>query len=146
MRDRYHPKMLMYALDKLFYIYAQIKNSQRDEKVMLAYKILCILANRCTESCNRIAKMGMPDALALLNVEDAQHLEHLVWAVYDGALLVGPWPKLLGTRTWCAVLAGLQQHIYRGHNDVAHCLPQTLGSWDHEKQVEALHHGGGLSR
>ena len=27
MRDRYHPKMLLYALDKLFYIYVQIKNS-----------------------------------------------------------------------------------------------------------------------
>ena len=33
-------KMLLYALDELFYVYAQIKNSQRDEKVMLAYEIL----------------------------------------------------------------------------------------------------------
>ena len=89
--------------------------------------------------------MGVPDTLALLNIKDARHLEPLVWAVYDGTLLVGPWSKLLGAHTWCAVLAGLQQHIYRGCNNVAHCLPQTLGSWDHEERVEALHHMGGLS-
>ena len=71
MRDGYHPKMLMYALDELFYIYAQIKNSQRDEKVVLAYEILCISANRCTDRCNGIEKTGVPDALALLNIEDA---------------------------------------------------------------------------
>ena len=27
MMDRYHPKMLLYALDKLFYVYTQVKNS-----------------------------------------------------------------------------------------------------------------------
>ena len=84
MRDGYCPKMLLYALDKLFYVFAQIKNSHRDDKVVLAYEILCISANRCTDQCNGIEKMGVLDALALLNVEDAQHLEHLAWAVYDG--------------------------------------------------------------
>ena len=64
----------------------------------------------------------MPDALALLNMNDACHLERLAWAVYDGALLVGLW----GDRPWCTVLARLHKHIYRGHNDVAHCPPQTL--------------------
>ena len=132
-------------LDELFYIYAQIKNSHRDEKVMLAYKILCISANRYTDRCNKTEKMGVPDALALLNVEDARYLERLVWAMYDGTLLVDPQPQLLGTCTWCAMLAGLQRHICRGHDDVAHCPPQMLGSWDHEEWVEALHHMGSLS-
>ena len=50
MRDGYCPKMLLYALDELFYIYVQIKNSQRlDDKLVLAYEILCISANRCTD-------------------------------------------------------------------------------------------------
>ena len=142
MRDGYHPKMLLYALDELFYVSAQIKNSHRDEKVVLAYEILCISANRCTDRYNGIEKMGIPDALALLNIQDARHLEHLAWAVYDSALLVGPRPELLGTHTWCTVLAGLQRHIYRGCDDAAHCPPQTLGSWDHEEWVEALHHMG----
>ena len=126
-------------------LHTQIKNSHKDDKVVLAYEILCISANRCTDRRNRIEKTGVPDTLALLNVEDAWHLERLAWVVYDSAILVGLRPKLLGIHAWCAVLAGLQRHIYRGHNDVAHCPPQMLGSWDHEEWVEALRHMGGLS-
>ena len=145
MRDGYRPKMLLYALDKLFYIYSQVKNLRRaDEKVILAYEILCISANRCTDQWNRIKKTGVPDALALLNVDDIRHLECLAWVVYDGVLLVGPWPKLLGDHPWCTVLAGLHKHIYRGHEDAAHCPPQMLGSWDCQERIEALRRVGGL--
>ena len=71
MRNGYHPKMLLYALDELFYVYAQVKNSWRvDDKLLLAYEILCISANHCTDRWNRIKKTSMPDALALLIVED----------------------------------------------------------------------------
>ena len=129
MRDGYRPKMLLYALDKLFYVYAQIKNSQRaDDKLVLAYEILCISANHCMDWQNRVKKTGVPNALALLNMADVRHLERLTWAVYDGM-----------------VLAGLQQHIYRGHDNVAHCPPQMLSSWDHKEQVEALRCVGSLS-
>ena len=138
--------MLVYALDELFYVYAQIKNSQRaDDKLVLAYEILCISANRCTDWQNGVEKTSVPNALGLLNGADICHLERLVWAVYDGVLLVGPWHKLSGNHPWCTVLAGLQRHIYRGHDDAAHCPPQMLCSWDHEERVEALYHVGGLS-
>ena len=118
---------------------------QRQHELMLAYEILCISANCCTNQRKRIEKTGMPDALALLNVGDVHHLKCLAWVVYDGVLLVDPWPKLSGDHPWCTVLAGLQQHIYRGHKDVAHCPPQTLSSWDHQEWVEALRHVGSLS-
>ena len=109
MRDGYHPKMLLYVLDELFYIYTQVKNSQRvDDKLVLAYKILYISANCCTDRRNGIKKISVPDALALLNMEDVQHLERLTWAVYDDVLLVGPRPELSGNHPWCTVLAGLQ--------------------------------------
>ena len=146
MRDGYHPKMLLYALDELFYIHAQVKNSHRvDNKLVLAYEILCISANCCTDRWNRVKKTGMPDALALLNVNDVHHLECLMWAVCDSALLVGPRPKLSGDHPWCTVLAGLHKHIYRGHEDVAHCPPQMLGSWDCQEWIEALQRVGSLS-
>ena len=145
MRDGYHPKMLLYALDELFYIYSQVKNLWRaDEKVVLTYEILCISANQCTDRWNRIKKTSMPHTLALLNVNDVRHLECITWAVYDGALLVGPQPKLLGDHPWCTVLAGLHKHIYRGHEDVAHCPPQMLGSWDCQGWIEALWRVGSL--
>ena len=144
MRDEYHPKMLLYVLDELFYVYIQVKNSQRaNDKLVLTYDILCILANCCMDQRNGIKKTGVPGALALLNVEDIWHLECLIWAVYDGVLLVGH--ELSGNCPWCTVLAGLQRHIYRGHDDVAHFPPQMLSSWDHEERVEAQHHVGGLS-
>ena len=78
-------------------------------------------------------------------MEDVHHLKCLTWVVYDGVLLVGPQPELSGDRPWCTVLAGLQQHIYRGRDDVAHCPLQMLSSWDHQEWVEALHCVGGLS-
>ena len=139
MRDGYHLKMLLSTLDELFYIYPQIKNLWRaDEKIILAYEILCISANQCTDQWHGVEKTSMPDTLALLNVNDAHHLKCLVWPVYDGALLVGPQSELPGDHPWCTVLAGLQKHIYRGCNDVAHCPPHTLGFWDCQEQIEAL--------
>ena len=80
----------------------------------------------------------MLDALSLLNVNNSHHLKHLMWAVYDGALLVGGWPELPGRHPWCTVLAGLYKHIYRGCEDMAHCLLHMLASWDCQERVEVL--------
>ena len=114
-------------------------------KIVVTYEILCHSANWCTERWHAFKKTGMPDALALLNMDDACHLECLTWAVYDGTLLVGPWPKLPGDHPWCTVLAGLHKHIYRGRDDAVHCLLHTLGSWDWQEQIEVLWRGGRLS-
>ena len=104
MRDGYCWKMLLFMLDELFYIYSQVKDLQKaDEKVILTYELLCLSTNWCTDRQNGVEKTGMPDALALLNMNDACHLERLAWAVYDGALLVGLWPELQGNRPWCTV-------------------------------------------
>ena len=139
MRDGYCPKMLLFMLDELFYIYLQIKNLQRaDKKIVLAYEILCISTNQCTDWWHGVKKTSVPNALALLNVNNSHHLECLTWAVYDGTLLVGQQPKLPGDDPWCTVLVGLQKHIYRGHNDVAHCLPHMLGSWNCQEWIEVL--------
>ena len=86
----------------------------------------------------------MPYALSLLNVNDACHLEHLMWVVYDRALLVGRQPELPGNHQWCTMLAGFYKHIYRGRDDTAHCPPQTLASWDCQERTEALCREGKL--
>ena len=115
-----------------------------DEKIIVAYEILCLSALRCTKRWHGLERKGMPDTLSLLNVNDAQHLKCLTWAVYDGALLVGKRPKLPGNRPWCMVLAGLYRHIYRDHEDMAHCSPYTLASWGCQERVEVLHREGRL--
>ena len=86
----------------------------------------------------------MLDALSLLNVNDTRHLKPLAWVVYDGALLVGKWPELPGNHQWCTVLAGLYKHIYRGPDDMAHCLPHTLASWDCQERTKVLCQEGKL--
>ena len=146
MRDGYQPKMLLFALDELFYIYVQIKKQWRaDKKIVIAYEILYLSVNRCTDWQHSLEKTGEPDTLALLNMDDPCHLECFTLAVYDGALLLGPWPELPGGHPWCTVLAGLHRHIYRGCDDVAHCLPHMLGSWDCQEWIEVLQRGGRLS-
>ena len=57
--------------------------------MVMVYEILGLAVLRCTERWHGSEKQGMPDALSLLNTNEACHLEHLAWAVYDGALLVG---------------------------------------------------------
>ena len=50
MHDGYRPKMLLFALDELYYIFDQIKKQQRaDEKIVVAYEILCLSTQQCTE-------------------------------------------------------------------------------------------------
>ena len=145
LREGYWPKMLLYALDELFYVFDQVKWQRgTDEKLIVAYEILCLSTLRCTERRHGYEKKGVPDALSLLNVNDACHLERLTWVVYDGALLVGKWPELPGNCQWCTVLAGLYKHIYRGHDDAAHCPPYTLASWDCQERTKALHQEGKL--
>ena len=145
LHDGYQPKMLLYALDELFYVFDQVKRQQgMDKKLVVVFEILCLSALRCTEWQHGSEKKGLSESLSLLNVNDARHLEHLMWAVYDGALLVGLWPKLLGNCLWCTVLAGLYKHIYRGHNDAAHYLPYMLASWDCQERTKVLRREGRL--
>ena len=139
LHEGYRPKMLLYALNKLFYIYDQVKNQQCiDERLVVAYEILGLAALHCTKWWHGSDKQGVPDALSLLNLNNARHLECLVWVVYDAALLVGRQPELPGDCQWCTVLVGTVKHIYRGCNDAAHCPPYTLASWDCQQKTKVL--------
>ena len=81
----------------------------------------------------------MLDAVSLVNLKDTRHLECLAWAVYDRALLVGSCPELLGDHQWCTMLAGIFRHIYKGCNEMAHCLPYNLASWDCQQRMEVAY-------
>ena len=50
MQEDYRPKMLLYALDELFYIYDQVKRHRGiDEKIVVAYEIISSVVLCCTE-------------------------------------------------------------------------------------------------
>ena len=110
----------------------------------MAYEILCLTVLQCTKRWHGSEKHGMPDALFLLNINDACHLECLTCVVYDGALLVGRQPELPGDCQWCTILAGTFKHNYRGHGDAAQSPPYTLASWDCQERTEALCQEGRL--
>ena len=64
LRDVYQPKMLLYALVELFYIFDQVKRQRgMDEKLVVAYEILCLSTLPCTE-WQHGHKKGVPDALS----------------------------------------------------------------------------------
>ena len=80
----------------------------------------------------------MPATLSLINVNNVCHLEHLTWAIYDSALIMGLRSMLAGNLPWHTVLASLSKQIYRDHEDAAHCLPFILASQDCKEQLEVL--------
>ena len=87
--EGYRPKMLLYALDKLFYIYDQVKHHRGiNERLVVVYEILGLAVLCCMECRDGVEKQGMPDAVSQINLNNACHLEHLALAIYDGALLV----------------------------------------------------------
>ena len=136
----YRPKMLPCTLDELFYIYDQVKcHKSIDEKLVVAHEILSLTVLCCTECQGWVEKHGMLDAVSQINHNNTCHLEHLAWAIYDGALLVRSQPELPGDHQWCTVLAGIFKHIYRSHNNAAHCPLYTLASWDCQQRTEALY-------
>ena len=140
LHEGYRPKKLLYALDELFYIYDQMKcHRDIDEKLVVAYEILSLAMLHCTECQGGVEKQGVPDAVSQINLNDARHLEHLAWAIYNGALPVGSRPELPGDHQWCTVLVSIYKHIYRGCDDAAHCPPYTLALWDCLQRTEALH-------
>ena len=143
LHEGYRPKMLLYTLNELFYIYDQVKCHRGiDEKLVVAYEILSLTVLHCTECRGGSEKHSMPDALSLLNLNDACHLEPLTWVLYDGTLLVGRQPELPEDCQWCTMLAGTFKHIYRGHDDAAYCPPYTLASGDCQQRTEVLHQEG----
>ena len=143
LRKGYRPKMLLYALDELFYIYDHVKHHRDiDEKWVVVYEILGLAALRCMKCQGGVEKQGVLDTLSLINLNDACHLKPLTWSVYNGTLQVGSQPELPGDCQWCTVLASIYKHIYRGHDDAAHCRPYTLASWDCQQRTEVLHQEG----
>ena len=135
MWEGYRPKVLLYTLDELIYFNDQVKCHMRiNEKFVVAYEILSLTALHCMEHWGWVEKSGMPDAILLVNLIDTCHLEYLTWVVYDGVLLVGSSPELLGECQWCTVLAGIFKHIYKAatKQHIAHPIPWYHGTASRE--------------
>ena len=133
------PRYTFMPSTNCFISYDQVKHQRGvDDRLVVAYEMSGLAVLHCTKQQHGSEKQGMPDALFLLNLNDTCHLKHLTWVVYDAALLVGRQPELPGDCQWYNVLAGTFKHIYRGCDDVVHCLAYTLASWDCQQRTKVL--------
>ena len=67
------------------------------------------------------------------NRPNSKTLEHLVWSVYDGILLPGPTPKLMGPESYNQVTRHLTSKVFRGLQ--VHCPMRTSAQFDEPAPV-----------
>ena len=71
------------------------------------------------------------DAYPQVDIQDADGLEHLAWAMYDGLFVSGNKPALSSHYDWDCVVAGtLICLIFWGQTDKEHCGPATIASFN----------------
>ena len=85
------PRMMLYTLDELFYMFRGIGTNDIDGQHIVAYEILTIASPCYTEqhsspkkSCNTLG-----DAYPRVILSDVNGLECLAWAVYDDVFVPG---------------------------------------------------------
>ena len=110
-----HPKMFLFALDKLSCVYQCIDNT--DTWCIVAYEMLSFASQRCTEWHNGRPKpehdMHGP-AMPHVNLGDIGSLERLAWVIYDGKYFLGNQPALSGPCNWAYILNKTMTHIFMG--------------------------------
>ena len=106
-----HPKMFLFTLDELSYVYQHVHNT--DALCIIAYEMLSFASDRCMGLCN-----GRP--------KPETSLERLTWAVYDGMYVPGSQPALSGPCNWACILDKMMTHIFHGRMLWEHCPPAPL--------------------
>ena len=124
-------KMLLYALDELFYVFRKLGLNDVDGRQVLAYKILSLTSVCCTERHNGKPidpHMTMGVTSTMMDVDDKAWLERLTWAMYNGVLLLGDVPPLSRQHSLDRILSSTYRLIYRGKQDSEHCPTSTISS------------------
>ena len=117
-----YPKMFLYALDELLYVYQCIDNT--DTQCVIAFKILSFASDRCMEWCDGRPKPECDTfgpAMPHVNLGDIKNLERLTWEVL-GSLLA-----LSGLYNWACILGKMTTHIFHGRTLWEHCPLSTVG-------------------
>ena len=121
------PRMMLYALDELFYMFGGIGTNNIDGQHVIAHEILTVTLLCCTEwsspkkPCNTLG-----DAYPRVVLSDVNGLECLAWAMYDGMFV----PEA-GHHDWSHIIAGTTLHpIFCGKTPSKHCKPCTVASFN----------------
>ena len=141
----YHPHILMYVLDKLFFVFKKLWMDNFNVQCMVAYEILQIASRQCTEWRRSEKKKAntLGDAYPWVDFQDIHSLKCLAWAMYNGVFVPGNKPALSGHYDWDHVVAGTLIHlIFWGQTDKDHCGPLTIASFNAKWATELVQQQG----
>ena len=139
LRTDSHPRMLLYVLNELFYMYRGMGENDTDGQCVVAYKILKVVSLCCREWCSSQRKECNTPGAAYprVNMSDMDGLECLAWAVYDGVYMPGDLLDLTGHHNWEHIIVGTTLHlIYHGRTNDEHCKPLTIASLNAEQATK----------
>ena len=129
----HRPKMFLFLLEKMAYMYARIRAEDVNGLQVMAYDVLTMAETRyhlCKRSANP-QDMMRGDTMSHVVLGDLAGLERLVWAVFDGVLATGASLELRPDESWEWVVHGIFDkliHIRRNPSD--RCPMMTVGARD----------------
>ena len=138
------PHMLLYMLNKLFYVYKGVGVKHADGQCIVAYKIFTVASLHCMEwhsSQKEYNTLGA--AYPRVNLSDVDGLEHLAWAMYNGVYVPGNPTALTGHHNWECIITGTTLHsIFHGKTNDEHCKPSTIASLNAEQAIKLMQQQG----
>ena len=125
------PKMFLFLLEEMAYVYAHISAEDVDGLQVMVYEVLT-MAEMWYHLRKRSANpqdMTRGDAMSCVVLGDLARLERLTWAVFDGALAVGTSPVLRPDESWERVVHGIfDKLVYIGRNPSDRCPMMTVSA------------------
>ena len=139
------PCMMLYTLDKLFYVCRGVGANDVDGQHIIAYEILTVALLRCKERCSNPKKAcnTLGNAYPRVNLNDVNGLERLAWAIYDGVYMPSNLLALTGHHDWECIITGTTLHlIFRGVTNNEHCEPSMVASLNGKQAMKLMQQQG----
>ena len=127
------PKMFLFLLEEMAYVYTRIGAEDVDGLQVMAYEVLAMteMRYRLHKRSTNPQDMMQGDAMSRVILGDLSRLKRLVWAMFDGFLVAGAPPKLRPDESWEWVVHGIfNKLIYIGRNPSDQCPMMTVGVKD----------------
>ena len=129
----HHPKMFLFLLEEMAYVYAHINTDDVNGLWVMAYEVL-VMAEMQYHLCKRSANpqdMMQGNAMSHIVLGDLNRLERLMRAIFDVALAAGVSPEFGPDESWEWVVHGIfDKLVYIGENPSSWCPVITVGAKD----------------
>ena len=129
----HHPKMFLFFLEEMAYMYAHISTEDIDGLQVMANEMFA-MAEMWYHLRKRSANpqdMTWGDAMSHIVLGDLAGLERLMWAIFDGVLATRASPELGPDESWEQVVRGIfNKLIYIRRNPSDQCPMMTTGAKD----------------